>query len=327
MARRNEYGQTWWGKEWLNSLAQIDCDNRLPRGRTYANNGSVTMLKIDGNRIAAKVKGSYLYKVTIEIPVFSDEQKEKLTAAIGADAVILSRLLNRELDTEISAIAARQGIGLFPRKWSDFSMDCSCPDWAVPCKHLAAVVYLVSREIDKNLFLVFDLHGLDLLESLKSSGMEIGAKAKSQIPFLHELLKLGKKSEYEFDRRLFEEIDFATLEDLRETLPRLLTEKPLFYEEGDFKSWYLKALRENSKNVKRHFDEAEARRFSDKQPLNLLSFADEVEIVLNAENDFTLKAGKCEDFEQWIRVLSAIEAKNLLNYSPSVIALTTNTVR
>lgn len=324
MARRNEYGQTWWGKEWLNSLSQIDYDNRLPRGRTYANNGSVTSLKIDGNRIAAKVKGSYLYTVTIEIPLFSDEQKEKLAAAIGADAVILSRLLNRELDTEISAIAARQGIGLFPRKWSDFSMDCSCPDWAVPCKHLAAVVYLVSREIDKNPFLVFDLHGLNLLESLKSAGVEIGAKAASQIPFLDDLLKPEKEtSEDEFDRSLFKEIDFATLENLRETLPQLLTEKPLFYEEGDFKSWYLKALREVSKNVKNHFEDAEAQRVGEQKSENLLSFSDEIEIVLNAENNFSLQAGKCENFEQLIRALSEIEAKNLLNYSPSVIALQT----
>ena len=324
MARRNEYGQTWWGKEWLNSLAQIDFDNRLPRGRTYANNGSVTSLKIDGNRIVAKVKGSYLYKVTIEIPLFSDEQKEKLTAAIGADAVILSRLLNRELDTEISAIAARQGIGLFPRKWSDFSMDCSCPDWAVPCKHLAAVIYLVSREIDKNPFLVFDLHGLNLLESLKTAGVEIGAKAASQIPFLDDLLKIEKgSSEYEFDRDLLETIDFATLEDVRETLPQLLTEKPLFFEEGDFKSWYLKALREVSKNVKRHFEDAETRHSAEQKNENLLSFSDEIEIVLNAENNFTLQAGKCENFEQLIRALGAIEPKNLLNFSPSVIVLQT----
>lgn len=324
MARRNEYGQTWWGKQWLNSLASIDFDNRLPRGRTYANKGAVSSLKIDGNRIIAKVKGSYLYKVIIEIPVFSEVQKEKLVAAIAEDSVILSRLLNAELDAEISKIAEQQGIGLFPQKWSDFRMDCSCPDWAVPCKHLAAVIYLVSREIDKNPFLVFDLHELDLIEKLKNSGVAIGEKAESQIPFLDELLKVRKAQvEYEFDRRLFEEIDFSTLADVRETLPQLLTEKPLFYEEGDFKTWYLKAFREVSRSVKRHFEETETKRSVNQKEAKLLSSSDDAEIVLNAENDFTIQAWKCENFEQFIEALGAIESKDLLNFSPSVIALQT----
>ncbi len=76
---------------------------------------------------------------------------------------------------------------------------------------------------------MFDLHGLNLLESLKTAGVEIGAKAASQIPFLDDLLKIEKgSSEYEFDRDLLETIDFATLQDVRETLPQLLTESRFF---------------------------------------------------------------------------------------------------
>ena len=53
-----KYGQTWWGGEWLKALSQLDYDNRLPRGRTYANKGAVKDLKVSGGQIAAKVKGS-----------------------------------------------------------------------------------------------------------------------------------------------------------------------------------------------------------------------------------------------------------------------------
>ncbi len=317
MAKRNEYGQTWWGKQWLNSLSQIDFDNRLPRGRRYANNGSVTSLKIDGNRIVAKVRGSYLYKVTVEIPIFSSEQKDKLVAAIAEDSVILSRLLNAELDTEVSKVAEQQGILLFPKKWSDFRMDCSCPDWAVPCKHLAAVIYLVSREIDKNPFLVFDLHDLDLIARLKKSGVAIGEKAKSQIPFLDELLKVKKeKTEYQFDLNLLDEIDFATLENLQPTLPQLLTEKPLFYEEGDFKVSYLKALRNIPKEIKIHFEEIESGRVTEFSSSNF-AYSDQIELTINSKNILE----EDTNISRIINALGKIEAKNLLNYPPPIIAL------
>lgn len=319
MARKNEYGQTWWGKQWLNSLSQIDFDNRLPRGRSYANNGSVKSLKIEKNRITAKVQGSSMYKVTVEVPIFSAEQKTNLVEAIAEDAVILSRLLNAELDSEISNIADKQGIQLFPSKWKDFQMHCSCPDWAVPCKHLAAVIYLVSREIDKNPFLVFDLHELNLLGKLKNSGVSISDKAKSQIPILAELLTpQNEKTSDQIDFKIIDEIDFSTLEDLQQNLPKLLTDKPLFYEDADFKMLYLKALKSLPKAVKEHFAEIESGHLAEIIK-NRLAYSDKFELILNRENTL--------EFDQNISnigyTLALIESKNLLNYSPSVIALQT----
>ncbi|MBD0287092.1 MAG: SWIM zinc finger family protein, partial [Flavisolibacter sp.] len=161
----NKYGQTWWGQQWLKSLDNIDWDNRLPRGRTYANKGAVKEVKIVGDIITAKVQGSrpIPYKITIVVPPFDATDKGQLVKRISENPVLISKLLNRELDPQILTIAEGLGIRVFPKQWSDFDMDCSCPDWAVPCKHLAAVIYKVCSEIDNNPFLVFQLHGFDLV--------------------------------------------------------------------------------------------------------------------------------------------------------------------
>ncbi len=170
-----QFGKTWWGENFLQALTDIDYSNRLPRGRSYARNGSVAEIKTTNNRINAKVKGSRRtpYKVEIILPLFSGTEKKKLIQAITDDPLVLSHLLNRELPHELNVIAQKHKIAVFPKKWSDFDMNCSCPDWAVPCKHLASVIYMLSAEIDRNPFLVFQLHGLDILKELTKVGMTL----------------------------------------------------------------------------------------------------------------------------------------------------------
>jgi uncharacterized Zn finger protein len=169
MATRTSYGQTWWGAQWLNALSRIDYANRLPRGRTYANKGAVTQIDIRHGKIRAKVTGSRPrpYDVRIDVPAMPPKQAKELLDALAQEPVIIARMLNRELDPAVPERAQSLGISVFPEQWQDLSMHCSCPDWAVPCKHLAAVIYLVSREIDGNPFMVFALKGVDLPNELK----------------------------------------------------------------------------------------------------------------------------------------------------------------
>src|SRR5690606_12711672 len=146
------FGKTWWGRQWLNSLNNIDYSNRLPRGSRYARNGSIKKIKIQDNEIHAKVSGSRPrpYDVAVVIPPFSDPDWSRFIDELIARPAIISKLLNRELDPEVLEIAEAVGLTVFPSQWTDFQMQCSCPDWAVPCKHLAAVIYKVSAEIDNN---------------------------------------------------------------------------------------------------------------------------------------------------------------------------------
>jgi SNF2 family DNA or RNA helicase/uncharacterized Zn finger protein len=347
MMARIEYGQTWWGKQWLNALTAVDWDNRLPRGKTYANNGSVRQFEIGENQISAKVQGSSMYRVSIKIPPFSGGQKQELLDRIAADPAVISRLLNRELDPQILKIAESCGIYVFPRRWDDFSMNCSCPDWAVPCKHLAAVVYIVSREIDKNPFVVFRLHGLVLLDELGRRGVKVEKQAQISIPKAVDLFTGGTvetKSEFTFDREKYAALDFTLIEFLLEQLPRLLPAKPLFYERGDFREIYVKALRSSAKEVGRHFAHLEERasarqaaaennpqtsgrgkyrRFPAIVP-PVIKAQDAVKITLDKNLQIAvLNAGNCLNVDDLMEALGEIEEKALFDYHDSVIALRT----
>ncbi|MCD8339172.1 MAG: SWIM zinc finger family protein, partial [Burkholderiales bacterium] len=167
-----EYGTTWWGQKWLAALTDIDEENRIPRGKTYANTGKVFDFKIRPKKreIAAKVKGKYQpsYKVDIHLPEIPQNKMDKLIDKISNSPLVLAKLATRELDPEILNLAESCGIELFPKRWSDLGMHCTCPDYAVPCKHLAAVIYTISQEIDSNPFLIFELHGVDLINHLKN---------------------------------------------------------------------------------------------------------------------------------------------------------------
>lgn len=250
------YGNTWWGSHWLKSLDHIDYDNRLPRGRAYARNGSVKKVIITGNRITAKVAGSRPrpYDISITIPAFTAQQIRLLMDEIVLRPALISKLLNRELDPEILDIAERLGLKVFPKQWKDFKMDCNCPDWAVPCKHLAAVIYVVSQEIDNNPFLVFSMHCVDLPAELQRRGITIDTKEKREVPLLSDLLIHKKPRELSDEVPLFRRIDFSALGDLTEPLIQLLPANPPFYNNGDFREKYRVQLMKVVKNVQRVFN-------------------------------------------------------------------------
>lgn len=238
----NNYGKTWWGLQWLNTLSNIDYDNRLPRGRSYAKKGAVTKISIKGNRIEAKVEGSRPrpYNVDITLPPFFEPELSNFIQELAKKPTIISKLLNRELDPEVLTIAENLGLKVFPKQWTDFKMQCSCPDWAVPCKHLAAVVYKVSAEIDNNPFLVFELHLVNIIEELNKLGIFVMTQ-KSEIPKITELYfdsKKKKTKDYN-PENAYQKLSFSKLSSIHEPLIALLDENPVFYQgSGNFKDKY-----------------------------------------------------------------------------------------
>jgi len=239
-----KYGTTWWGQQWLNAFNNISDSNRLPRGRTYANNGSVRNISIEGNAIQAEVQGSYLYQVAISIPKFSKEEQQKIGAIIAENPVLLSRLLNRELTPELYDLCREQGISLFPVSWNTFKASCSCPDWAMPCKHLAAVIYLIANEIDKNPFLVFSLHDFDLLQSLQKTGFTTEKKIQGIVGVKDLRRPMDKvvESDFVFDPAKLEALDFSAIPECRDNLLAILSEQSVFYPSGDFKAILKKVM-------------------------------------------------------------------------------------
>ena len=242
------YGTTWWGKQWLQSLNQIDNANRLPRGKTYANKGMAHDLVREGNTITAKVSGSrpQPYKVSITVPPFTADEQLRLLQLINDHPLFLSRLLNHELPPDLNDACLAANIHIFPRRWTDLRGSCSCPDHAVPCKHMAAVLYLIANEIDKNPFIVFNLHNFDLQQSLLADEQPGAAAELLAVPSLASLQqpRLPGAALPPLDEQLLAALDFSLLPDCSGELLSLLSDKPVFFPEGDFKKILTAAYRQ-----------------------------------------------------------------------------------
>lgn len=186
MAPRTKFGETWWGEAWLKSLAKIDHANRLPRGRTYYNTGHVESIEWieEEHEIYATVTGSayFPYEITIRIPPAKEKAVEKLVAAVAERPDLCAELLAGRLPPEVNDLATESGVSLFPTSWRSYPVRCTCPDSAVPCKHIAAVIYAVSKMIDRDPFLIFTLHGIALVERLKAHGVRLDRATSVTIP-------------------------------------------------------------------------------------------------------------------------------------------------
>ena len=238
-----KYGKTWWGEQWLGALKNIDYSNRLPRGASYARNGMVRKINFDGNVISAKVQGTQRtpYSETIKLPEFSPKDVDKLISLIQEQPVVLSNLFNRQLDESLALMAEKAGLQLFPKQWKDLKMDCSCPDWAVPCKHLAAVIYKTSMEIDNNPFLVFSLHGVDLLKELEKRGIT-AADSVEMMKVEHISTVYGQADAMQLKEMTLQMPDYTLLSDLTLPLSNLLPSSPAFCHDSDFQLVYQKEL-------------------------------------------------------------------------------------
>lgn len=253
----SDFGKTWWGNEWLRSLTNIDYANRIPRGARYARNGSVKKIVINDSVIEAKVQGSRRtpYSVTIKVDKFSAKETDTLMDGILAHPAIVAELLNRKLSPAVNDIAKENRLKVFPTSWRDLGMICSCPDWAVPCKHIAAVIYMVGQEIDNNPFLVFKLHGVDIIGELAKRGIAIDAGKMSAVPDEREafgLVPLLDKTDKKDSPQCLPHFDFSKIANLGEAILKLLPASPAFYADGDFMKRYdenMKCVAKAARNI------------------------------------------------------------------------------
>ena len=154
--------KSWWGNAWCSNLERYaDFDNRLPRGKRYVKTGSVIDLDIAKGKILARVQGTRItpYKVEIRISPLSEQQIQTITDKCGKKVDNLSKLVSGDFPEELKEGFIGQG-GLFPSP-KEISFNCSCPDWALMCKHVAAVLYGVGARLDEDPLLFFTLRGID----------------------------------------------------------------------------------------------------------------------------------------------------------------------
>ncbi|MDR0501802.1 MAG: DEAD/DEAH box helicase family protein [Treponema sp.] len=156
------YGVTPWGRWFIDVLDSYRMGERLERGRRYANAGRVLSLEFSGGRAIAKVEGNYspFYKVSIGFPPL--EEAEQVYKIIENDPPLLARIAAGELPETFLEKLKKKGIDLIPKRWRDMKRSCTCPDYGDPCKHMAALYYIIAREIDSNPHALFRLRGMDI---------------------------------------------------------------------------------------------------------------------------------------------------------------------
>ena len=158
---RGTIGEEWWSRRFIDVLESFADKGRLSRGRTYARKGQVIDLKVDAYEVTAHVQGSEddPYDVAIGIDVIDEPTWEAIEEVLASQAVFRARLLAGEMPPEIEEVFGAFGIPLFPGASGDLHIMCSCPDWGEPCKHAAAVLYLLAEAFDDDPFLILTWNG------------------------------------------------------------------------------------------------------------------------------------------------------------------------
>lgn len=161
--KQGQFGKSWWANRWISVLESFDIGARLARGRSYARRGQVLGVDIKRGEVKSQVQGSRPkpYDIRIEVKVLAEKDWNKLIDALSGQALFVAKLLAGEMPQDIEEAFKGAGLSLFPGKRDDLKTSCSCPDYSNPCKHIAAVYYLLGEEFDRDPFLIFRLRGLE----------------------------------------------------------------------------------------------------------------------------------------------------------------------
>lgn len=174
-SKRGDFGNSWWARRWIEVLESFDIGARLSRGRSYARRGQVVSIDIEKGEVNALVQGSRPrpYKVKIVVKTLTEGDWKRVAEALSSQAVFAARLLAGDMPENVEEAFTSSGCSAFPRRLDDLETDCSCPDWSNPCKHIAAVYYLLGEEFNRDPFLIFKLRGIerdDLMQMISVGG-------------------------------------------------------------------------------------------------------------------------------------------------------------
>ena len=186
-SRRGAIGEQWWSRRFIAVLESHGLSGRLARGRSYARAGQVLDFELAQGKVTAQVQGSRPrpYRVRIGVLPLTKAQWRRVQERLASQALFRAKLLAGEMPHEIEDVFAECGTPLFPRSDTDLDMHCSCPDWGVPCKHLAAVCYVLAEEFDRDPFAMLAWRGQardELLAALRDPGQASGSPTPGDDP-------------------------------------------------------------------------------------------------------------------------------------------------
>lgn len=224
-----KYGKTRWGEKWLQFLNKMVDNSRLLRGKAYANIGRVSSIKINDNVIIAKVYGSgQSYRVELILNEFGKSEQQIIRQIIETSPTILPELMNKQLPVSLFDELSSSGIRLFPSKLREIHPRCDCPDAAVPCKHIAAVIYLIAAEIDQDPFMIFKMHNCNLPAIIDNLNKERQENAQ-KILKIDDLFNVRSQPKIHTDCKQAD-IDFSIIPNLASCINQVLKDSPSFFE-------------------------------------------------------------------------------------------------
>jgi uncharacterized Zn finger protein len=161
LAENGQFGRNWWARRWIKAMERLMDGRRLSRGQDYASQGQVLSMGEIKNGVAATVQGSRIkpYRVTIQVMPLKAEEWERALDVLASQAVFAAKLLAGEMPENIEEAFQSAKLSLFPERPGDLVTQCSCPDWANPCKHVAAAHYILGDRFDEDPFLLFRMRG------------------------------------------------------------------------------------------------------------------------------------------------------------------------
>ena len=187
LSQDGNYALSWWAARWIAAMENLVDGRRLSRGRSYAKDGQVLSIEEKPGGVQASVQGSRPkpYRVAIEIIPLSDREWEQVFDVLASQALFAAQLLAGEMPRNIEEAFQAAGTSLFPARLGDLHTDCSCPDWANPCKHVAATHYILAERFDEDPFLLFRLRGRTS-EQILTALRERRAGSSSEEPLFEE---------------------------------------------------------------------------------------------------------------------------------------------
>ena len=177
-SKRGDFAKNWWATRWIKALERLLDAGRLRRGRRYARKGQVLSIEETKAGIVAKVQGSRRtpYKVSLEIGALTDGQWDQVIEVLAKQALFTAQLLAGEMPQDIETVFAAADVSLFPGAKKELDTHCSCPDYANPCKHVAAVHFILGEQFDEDPFMIFRLRGRtaeQILEAIRAKQAEM----------------------------------------------------------------------------------------------------------------------------------------------------------
>ncbi|BCN68252.1 hypothetical protein GS894_07195 [Rhodococcus hoagii] len=166
-SKRGAFARGWWGRALIESLEKVGDTGRLSRGRTYARGGQVVALDIAAGRVTGEVQGSQLapFTAVVTLRTLDDEHTAELVETIRATPGTLAALASGAVPQELAPM-------LLPDGGRELDFDCTCPDPGWPCKHVAAVAYLLAERVDREPLTMLTVRGLDLDTLMRAVGGE-----------------------------------------------------------------------------------------------------------------------------------------------------------